>query len=96
MTCRCKGDGSASGSLEFFSDGQRFLAFRSETGEYRADNSLGEQLKMKWENDKDLNKFFKMTLNGDCKKLHQCLVHWKTELETTGTREDREGAALLR
>ncbi|EPQ19219.1 NKG2D ligand 3 [Myotis brandtii] len=83
MTCMCKADGRTSGSLEFSLGGERFLTFDSETEEYRADNSLGERLKKKWENDEDLNKFFKMTLKGDCKKLHQCSVHWKKHLERT-------------
>ncbi|XP_059556017.1 UL16-binding protein 3 isoform X4 [Myotis daubentonii] len=83
MTCLCKADGSTSGSLEFSLGGQRFVAFDSETEEYRADNSVGERLKKKWENDEDLNKFFKMTLKGDCKKLYQCSLHWKKELERT-------------
>ncbi|XP_014387620.1 PREDICTED: NKG2D ligand 3-like [Myotis brandtii] len=83
MTCLCKADGSTSGSLEFSLGGERFLTFDSETEEYRADNSLGERLKKKWENDKELKKFFKMTLKGDCKELLQCSVHWKKEVATT-------------
>ncbi|XP_036174337.1 UL16-binding protein 3-like isoform X2 [Myotis myotis] len=83
MTCLCKTDGSTSGSLEFSLDGERFLTFDSETEEYRVDNSIGERLKKKWENDKELKKFFKMTLKGDCKELLQCLVHWKKAVEAT-------------
>ncbi|XP_023600647.1 UL16-binding protein 3-like [Myotis lucifugus] len=84
MTCLCKADGSTSGSLEFSLGGERFLTFDSETKEYRADNSLGERLKKKWENNVDLNTFLRYTLNGDCKGLYQCSLHWKKELETTG------------
>ncbi|XP_070275177.1 UL16-binding protein 3-like [Myotis yumanensis] len=84
MTCPCKADGSISGSLEFSLGGERLLAFDSETEEYRADNnSLGERLKKKWENDKNLNKFFRYNLKGDCKELLKCSVPWKKKLGTT-------------
>ncbi|XP_059556014.1 UL16-binding protein 3 isoform X2 [Myotis daubentonii] len=83
MTCLCKADGSTSGSLEFSLGGERFLTFDSETEEYRADNSVGERLKKKWEKDEGLKKFFRKTLKGDCKGLYQCSLHWKKELETT-------------
>ncbi|KAK1337943.1 hypothetical protein QTO34_001046 [Cnephaeus nilssonii] len=83
MTCQRKADGGTCGFLEFFLDGQRFLTFDPETEKYRVDNSVGERLKKKWENDKDLTKFFKITLKGDCQELYQCWVHWKIEPETT-------------
>ncbi|XP_045428770.1 UL16-binding protein 3 isoform X2 [Pipistrellus kuhlii] len=75
--------GNTSGSLEFSLGGQRFLTFDSETEEYKADDSEGERLKKKWENNEDLNKVFNMTLKRDCKELYKCWVHRKTELETT-------------
>ncbi|KAK1337946.1 hypothetical protein QTO34_001049 [Cnephaeus nilssonii] len=82
MTCQGKADEGTCGFLEFFLDGQRFLTFDNKTAEYRADNSVGERLKKKWENNEDLTKFFKMTLSGDCNLLHQCWVHRKKEPET--------------
>ncbi|KAK1337945.1 hypothetical protein QTO34_001048 [Cnephaeus nilssonii] len=94
MTCQGKADGGTCGFLEFFLDGQRLLTFDSETEKYRADNSVDEWLKKKLENDKDLTNFFKITLNGDCKILYQCWVHWKTVLETTGTRGDKDGVCF--
>ncbi|XP_054578661.1 UL16-binding protein 3, partial [Eptesicus fuscus] len=83
MTCQGKANGSTCGFLEFFLDGQRFLTFDNKTAKYRADNSVGERLKKKWENNEELTNFFNITLRGDCNLLHQCWVHRKIEPETT-------------
>ncbi|XP_036103672.1 UL16-binding protein 3-like [Molossus molossus] len=88
MTCQCNARGSYSGSWEFGWNGQRFLVFDPESGQYTVVHSGGEQLKEKWEKDKDLTKYLTVTSKGDCRKWLQHFVQWKEELGTAGNREE--------
>lgn len=95
MICQCTAGGRTKGSWEFFSDGQRLLVFDAESGEYRANNSRGEQMKDEWERDDDLTKAFNFYSTRDCQGWLQFLVPRKKELETTGKgTQGRRGHSL--
>lgn len=70
------------GSRQLGLEGQRFLVFDSESSKCTVDHWEGEQVKERWENDKEVTKFFTIISMGDGKKGLKLLVHWKKELET--------------
>lgn len=62
-------------------EGQRFLVFDSESSQCTVDDRKGEQVEERWENDKEVTKFFTIISMGDGRKGLKLLVHWKKELE---------------
>ncbi|XP_019494457.1 PREDICTED: NKG2D ligand 1-like [Hipposideros armiger] len=83
ILCQQEASGTTRGSLELYSDGQRFLRFDSENKKCAVDHSGDEWMKQDWENDMDLNMLFTI-IPGHCKMWHdKFLEHWKKELSTT-------------
>lgn len=81
--CPWEANGSISGSWEFGFDGQRFLCFDLENRKYTVDHPGGEQMKEKWECDKDLTMTFTSIPVSICKEWRdEFLVYWKEELPT--------------
>ncbi|KAF6116873.1 UL16 binding protein 2 [Phyllostomus discolor] len=65
LECQSAASGTVCGPWEFRLDGQRFLVVYPKSGEYKADNSCGEEMKKMWENNEELNEFLKRTSEGD-------------------------------
>ncbi|XP_055289489.1 UL16-binding protein 3-like isoform X1 [Moschus berezovskii] len=84
MTCRYEEDGHISGSWQFGFNGQMFLHFDSENGQWTEVHSGGRRMKEKWENDRAVSNFFKNVCMGDCRAwLRDFMVHWEEMLKTT-------------
>ncbi|XP_032958641.1 UL16-binding protein 3-like isoform X2 [Rhinolophus ferrumequinum] len=83
MTCECKANGRTSASWEFSFNGQRYLLFDSKTRKYTVGHPGGEQIKEKWEHDKELMAHFTKISLGDCQEWLPALVHWEKQVDTT-------------
>ena len=60
------------------------LHFDSENGHWRVDHPGGRWMKEKWENDRAVTDFFKVSM-ADCQRWYQdFLLHWEKMLKTTG------------
>uniref|UniRef100_A0A2K6GV43 MHC class I-like antigen recognition-like domain-containing protein n=1 Tax=Propithecus coquereli TaxID=379532 RepID=A0A2K6GV43_PROCO len=85
MSCQLEANGHTTGSWQFGFNGQKFLLFDSEDREWALAHPRARQMKEKWENDKDVTKFFHNISVGDCRRwLMKFLVHWEKMLQPTG------------
>ncbi|XP_045699533.1 UL16-binding protein 3-like [Phyllostomus hastatus] len=66
LQCQSAASGTVCGPWECRLGGRRFLVLYPGSGEYKADNSCGDEMKKMWEKDEEVNKFLKKTSEGDC------------------------------
>uniref|UniRef100_A0AC11DH02 Uncharacterized protein n=1 Tax=Ovis aries TaxID=9940 RepID=A0AC11DH02_SHEEP len=62
MTCCCEDDRHISGSWQFGLNGQMSLHFDSENGHWRVDHPGGRCMKEKWESDRAVTDFLKVSM----------------------------------
>ena len=84
MTCWHEDNGHTSASWQFGFNGQLCLLFDSENAYWTMVHSKGRRMKEKWENDRAVTDFFKVSM-ADCQLWYQdFLLRWEKMLKTTG------------
>nr|XP_012615170.1 retinoic acid early transcript 1L protein-like isoform X2 [Microcebus murinus] len=84
MSCQRGANGHTTGSWQFGFNGQTVLRFDSKNRKWTLAHPGARPMKEKWENDKDVTKFFQNISMGDCRRwLTKFLVHWEKMLQLT-------------